>query len=66
MNKTLVATINNANIYLVNDDKIPFYICIPTTEINSASMLINILNNPNEINPSLNNIEQVKNKLNAE
>ena len=62
MNKNLITSSNNTNIYSIQDDKISFYISIPTNHDN-LSIAINILNNSNDINPNINSNEQIQEKL---
>ena len=48
MNQTLVAKVKDKSVYLVNNDTVPFYICIPTEK--NASIVLNLVSNPTEIN----------------
>ena len=61
MNQTLVSTIGNKNIFLVSDEKIPFYISIP--EEQNVSIVINLLDNPDEVNTSKANMAEIPNKV---
>ena len=60
MNQTLVAKVNNKNIYLVNNETVPFYICIPTEK--NASIVLNLVSNPTEISLN-NNMQNITNAI---
>lgn len=47
MNKTLVASINEQNIYYINDKNVPFYILIPKN--NRVSIVLNLVDDVNMI-----------------
>lgn len=62
MNQALVSNLDNKKIFLVNDEKIPFYISIP--DEGELTIAINLLNDPDQINLSKNNnLEEIKNRV---
>lgn len=60
MNQTLVAKVNNKNIYLVNNETVPFYICIPTEK--NVSIVLNLVSKPTEISLN-NNMQAITNAI---
>ena len=48
MNQTLIASVLNKNVYLVNDPKVPFYISIPKNSVTISGLKIGITVNYEE------------------
>ena len=63
MNKTLIASNSSTNIYFIKDEKSSFYISIPTNHDN-LSIAINILDNSDNLNPTISSGEQIQEQLN--
>ena len=61
MNQNLIASINNKNVYLVNDSKLPFYICLPSG--NTASIVLNLVSDVSLINININNMTSITNEI---
>ena len=62
MNQVLISNLDNKSIFLVNDEKFPFYISIPNE--NELTITINLVDNPDLINLSKNNNpEEIKNRI---
>ncbi len=61
MNNTLIGNVGNKNIYLVQDEKIPFYIGIPNEQ--SATIVINLVDNIDTINPTKTALTEIPNKI---
>lgn len=68
MNQTLVANINNKNVYLINNKSVPFYICLPSS--GKASIVLNLVNDSSGISMDNNmteltsRVSEVYNKFN--
>ncbi len=63
MNKQLIAETTTTNIFYIKDERLSFYINIPKN-ISNIDILINILDDPNIINPSINTNEIIKEEIN--
>ena len=61
MNKMLITNIDNRRIYLINDDKISFYINMP--EATTTRIAINLLDKTDKINIDINNNERIKEEI---
>ena len=59
MNQTLVGNINNQNVYLINDKKVPYYISVPNEK--TATIVINLPDNPDKINTAKNSLTEIPN-----
>lgn len=59
MNQTLVGNINNQNVYLINDEKVPYYISVPNEK--TATIVINLPDNPDKINTAKNSLTEIPN-----
>lgn len=60
MNQTLVANVNNKNVYLINNNDISFYVCFPNS--NKASIVLNLVDNANSISMN-NNMVNITNEI---
>jgi hypothetical protein len=60
MNQTLVANVNNKNVYLINNNNIPFYVCLPSEK--KANIVLNLVDDVNGINMT-NNMESLTKEI---
>lgn len=60
MNQTLVANVSNKNVYLINNQSVPFYICIPNG--GKASIVLNLVNDVRGISMN-NNMTNLTNEV---
>lgn len=61
MNQTLISNVGNKRVFLISDDKIPYYISIPSEE--TATIVINLIDNPDIINTAKANMAEIPNKI---
>ncbi|MEE3343249.1 MAG: hypothetical protein VZS44_04075 [Bacilli bacterium] len=64
MDKTLISNVDNKSVYLINDDKVPFYVSIPVNkEVSDYTIVINIFGQPDKINPSISNMAMISQEV---
>ena len=61
MNKALITDVNNRSIYLISNDKISFYVNMPSSK--DVSIAINLVDNVNNINMGMNNVNAIKTEI---
>ena len=62
MNQALITNVDNKNVYLVRDNNISFYICVPSS--NKVSIVLNLVDNSNLINMNNANMTDLTNCIN--
>ena len=61
MNQTLIASVLNKNVYLVNDPKVPFYISIPNGE--NVNIVLNLVDDVSKISISSSNMTNLTSEI---